>query len=82
MKRVPFASPDELLDHCRQEAVDLIIEYMDHDKKQRQVRLAAQEMTIEQLETYFAQQSVTAYYRKESIFFEVVAKWTKGEGHA
>jgi hypothetical protein len=75
MKRIVFESPEELLAHCRREAVDLVIEYVDQEKKQRQIRLAAEALDLETLRQSFAQQQVMAYYRKDGIFYEIVAKW-------
>jgi hypothetical protein len=75
MKRISFATPEELLEHCRKEAVELVVEYTDQEKKQRQIRLSAESLQLDALNECFAQKNVMAYYRKDGIFYEIVAKW-------
>jgi hypothetical protein len=40
MKRVTFATPEELREHCLRENLSLVVEYRDEDNRQRQVVLA------------------------------------------
>lgn len=75
MKRIPFDTPGALLVHCRQENVDLVVESTDTEKKQRQARIAAADLNAEQIVALFSQEKVMAYYRKDGIFFEIIAKW-------
>lgn len=73
MKRITFATPEELVEHCRREEVSLIIEYRDEANKQRQVVFAGER--LEEAPAYLQQAKAEAYYRKEGIFFEVHAGW-------
>lgn len=75
MKRISFGTPDELLAHCQNEAIDLIVEYTDEEKKQRQARLSSAELQLPTLIQLFSNQNVMAYYRKDGIFYEINAKW-------
>jgi hypothetical protein len=75
MKRVTFATAEELRSYCQSEQLSLVIEYRDEQQKQRQVILQGD--TLAQLETYLALADAMAYYRKDGIFHEVVAAWLK-----
>ncbi|KGT72788.1 hypothetical protein MA20_48245 [Bradyrhizobium japonicum] len=75
MKRVQFAAAEELRSFCKQAEVQLVLEYRDVNGKQRQVIL--QENDLDQVETYFTEPEVMAYYRKDGIFYEVVASWAQ-----
>lgn len=73
MKRVTFLTPEELVQHCQDEEVSLVIEYRDDENKQRQVILSGER--LEEAGTYLNRSKPEAYYRKDGIFFEVVAGW-------
>ncbi|GED66439.1 hypothetical protein BRE01_01410 [Brevibacillus reuszeri] len=73
MKRVTFSTPEELVTHCENEEVSLVIEYRDDDNKQRQVILAGDH--LQEAASYLSRPKPEAYYRKDGIFFEVVAGW-------
>jgi hypothetical protein len=73
MKRISFATPEELRQHCLREEISLVVEYRDEQNKQRQVVLAGDRLA--ELEAYFAMPNAQAYYRKDGIFFEIVATW-------
>lgn len=76
MKRISFATPDELIQHCQKEEVSLVIEYRDEANKQRQVVLAGDR--LQEAATYWEQAKAEAYYRKDGIFFEVIPGWKQG----
>jgi hypothetical protein len=73
MKRISFATPEELREYCLREEINLIVEYRDEQNKQRQVTLAGDRLA--ELETCFAKPKAQAYFRKDGIFFEIVAAW-------
>ena len=73
MKRITFTTPDELVAHCLQEEVNLVIEYRDAANKQRQVILSGDR--LQEAATYLDYNKPEAYYRKDGIFFEVIAGW-------
>jgi hypothetical protein len=73
MKRITFATPEELMQHCLQEEVSLVVEYRDETNKQRQVVLAGERLA--EAEAYMGKAKSEAYYRKDGIFFEVIAGW-------
>lgn len=73
MKRLAFATPDELIDYCQQEEVALIIEYRDAQRKQRQVTLKGE--ALRDIAAYFREEQVMAYFRKEKLFYEIKAEW-------
>ncbi|WNC17051.1 hypothetical protein [Brevibacillus brevis] len=73
MKRIAFATPEELIQHCRKEEVGLVVEYRDETNKQRQVVLSGERLA--EVETYMNSAKAEAYYRKDGIFFEVIAGW-------
>ncbi|GIO07142.1 hypothetical protein J31TS6_31700 [Brevibacillus reuszeri] len=73
MKRVTFLTPEELVAHCENEEVSLVIEYRDDDNKQRQVTLAGER--LKEAAEYLRRPKFEAYYRKDGIFFEVVVGW-------
>lgn len=73
MKRIAFATPDELIRHCQQEEVSLVVEYRDEDRKQRQVVLSAERLA--DVKTYIELPNAEAYYRKDGLFYEVIASW-------
>lgn len=73
MKRITFATPEELIQHCRKEEISLVVEYRDEANKQRQVILSGER--LREAETYMNLAKSEAYYRKDGIFFEVVAGW-------
>lgn len=73
MKRITFATPEELRQHCLQEEVSLVVEYRDETNKQRQVILAGERLV--EVDSYIRQAKSEAYYRKDGIFFEVIAGW-------
>ncbi|MFY0543338.1 hypothetical protein [Brevibacillus sp. H7] len=75
MKRIAFATPEELTEHCLREEISLVIEYRDEHNKQRQVVLQGEELN--ELEEYFRYSGVTAYYRKDGIFYEIKAEWLR-----
>ncbi len=75
MKRISFASAEELIAHCRQENVALVVEYQDENNRQRQVTLA--EDTLADVEAYLRKPNAMAYYRKDGIFYEIVAAWLR-----
>lgn len=75
MKRISFATPEELRQHCLQEEISLVVEYRDEQNKQRQLILQGE--TLDRLQEVFGYPGVTAYYRKDGTFYEVVAKWLK-----
>jgi len=70
MKRIVFATPEELVEHCLQEEVSLVVEYRDESNKQRQVVLTSEQLS--QAPAYLSYDKSEAYYRKDGIFFEVV----------
>ncbi|MED4581632.1 hypothetical protein P9578_02400 [Brevibacillus choshinensis] len=73
MKRITFAAPEELMQHCLNEEVSLVVEYRDETNKQRQVVLAGDRLA--EADTFIRQAKSEAYYRKDGIFFEVIAGW-------
>lgn len=73
MKRITFTTPEELVEHCQREDVNLVIEYRDAANKQRQVILAKDR--LQEAVTYLSYAKAEAYYRKDGIFFEVIAGW-------
>lgn len=73
MKRIAFATPEELIEHCQKEEISLVIEYRDEANKQRQVILAGERLG--EAAAYLKQAKAEAYYRKDGIFFEVLAGW-------
>ncbi|MFD2371979.1 hypothetical protein ACFSO0_18795 [Brevibacillus sp. GCM10020057] len=73
MKRIAFATPDELIRHCLHEKVSLVVEYRDEDNKQRQVILAGERLA--DVPKYIGLPKAEAYYRKGGLFFEVIAGW-------
>lgn len=75
MKRITFATPEALLVHCVQEEVRLVVEYQDEQNKQQQLTLVGDGLA--QIEQLFTFSNVMAYYRKDGIFYEVVAAWNK-----
>jgi hypothetical protein len=75
VKRIPFATPEELRQHCLREEISLVVEYRDEQNKQRQVILQGEKLAG--LEEVFGYPGVMAYYRKDGIFYEVVAGWLK-----
>lgn len=75
MKRLNFATVDALIQHLREEQVTLVVEYRDEAGKQRQVTLT--EDRVEEVGEWLAQAKAMAYYRKDGIFYEIVAEWLK-----
>jgi hypothetical protein len=73
MKRVTFATPEELREHCLRENLSLVVEYRDEDNRQRQVVLAGERLN--ELEAFIDRPKAEAYFRKDGIFYEVVAGW-------
>lgn len=73
MKRITFATPEELMQHCLKEEVSLVVEYRDETNKQRQVVLTGDRLA--EADSYIRQAKAEAYYRKDGIFFEVIAGW-------
>jgi hypothetical protein len=73
MKKIVFATPEELIAHCQQEEVNLVIEYRDEENKQRQVILTGDRLS--EAATYLGFAKREAYYRKDGIFFEVITSW-------
>lgn len=72
MKRIVFATPEELVEHCLREEVSLVVEYKDEANKQRQVVLAKEQLS--QAPVYLRYDKAEAYYRKDGIFFEVAVQ--------
>lgn len=75
MKRVRFADAQELRSFCTEAEVSLVVEFRDENKKQRQVILQGE--SLDQVQDYVARPEAVAYYRKDGIFYEVVATWLK-----
>ncbi|WP_139489446.1 hypothetical protein [Brevibacillus dissolubilis] len=75
MKRITFAAPEEVADYCREEDVILVVEYQDENGRQRQVKLAPDQ--LQDLGVYWEKPGTMAYFKKEKIFYEIVAGWTK-----
>ncbi|MGO0060759.1 hypothetical protein ACTID9_12230 [Brevibacillus fluminis] len=73
MKRLAFATPEELTAYCMAEEVALIIEYRDEQGKQRQVTLKGD--ALGDLAGYFGQRDVMAYFRKDKLFYEIKPEW-------
>jgi hypothetical protein len=73
MKRVTFATPEVLREHCLRENLSLIVEYRDEENRQRQVVLEGERLN--ELETYINRPKAVAYFRSAGIFHEVVAGW-------
>lgn len=73
MKRIVFATPEELIQHCENEQVSLVVEYRDEAGKQRQVVLGGERLP--EAKTYIESPKAEAYYRKDGVFYEVVASW-------
>ncbi|QQE72964.1 hypothetical protein KDJ56_13520 [Brevibacillus composti] len=76
MKRVTFASLEELKVHCQEHELSLVIEYQDEVKKQRQVVLAGERLT--DADTYLGMPGAMAYYRRDGVFYEVIPAWQRG----
>lgn len=75
MKRLKFASVDECIQHLIEEQVQLVVEYRDEDRKQKQITLT-QEL-IKEVGEYLSKPGAMGYYRKDGIFFEIIAEWLK-----
>ncbi|BAH43208.1 hypothetical protein BBR47_22310 [Brevibacillus brevis NBRC 100599] len=73
MKRITFTTPEELIQHCQSEAVSLVVEYRDDVNKQRQVILTGEQLA--EAQTYLNFSKSEAYYRKDGLFYEVIAGW-------
>lgn len=73
MKRTVFATPEELIRHCLREGVSLVVEYRNEENKQRQVVLAGERLA--EVGNYLDAPKAEAYYRKDGLFFEVIAGW-------
>ncbi|MFG0216732.1 hypothetical protein ACFU8X_27115 [Brevibacillus porteri] len=73
MKRITFATPEELIQHCQLEDVSLVVEYRDDVNKQRQVTLTGEQLA--EAQTYLNFSKSEAYYRKDGLFYEVIAGW-------
>lgn len=73
MKRIIFDTPEQLIEQCQKEEVSLVIEYRDEDSKQRQVILTGEKLA--EAKKYLDFSKSEAYYRKDGIFYEVVAGW-------
>ncbi|MGD8191632.1 hypothetical protein ACQCN2_16750 [Brevibacillus ginsengisoli] len=75
MKRLKFATVEALILHLREEQVNLVVEYRDEAGKQRQVTLTQDR--VEEVGELLTQSQAMAYYRKDGIFYEIVAEWLK-----
>ena len=75
MKRLKFATVEALVQHLREEQVNLVVEYRDESGKQRQFTLTPDR--VEEVGELLAQTQAMAYYRKDKIFYEIVAEWLK-----
>ncbi|GAB1532982.1 MULTISPECIES: hypothetical protein [Brevibacillus] len=73
MKRITFTTPEELIQHCQSEEVSLVVEYRDDVNKQRQVILTGEQLA--EAQTYLNFSKSEAYYRKDGLFYEVIAGW-------
>lgn len=73
MKRITFTTPEELIQHCQLEEVSLVVEYRDDVNKQRQVILTGEQLA--EAKTYLDFSKSEAYYRKDGLFYEVIAGW-------
>ena len=75
MKRLKFVSAEECIQHLLDEQVHLIVEYRDEDRKQKQITLT--EERIQEVGEYLLKPGAMGYYRKDGIFYEILAEWLK-----
>jgi hypothetical protein len=73
LKRKQFQSAAELTAYCQENQITLSVEFMDEQRKLRQVVLSPDESS--QLEAYLHKPGVFVYFRQDGIIFEVVAAW-------
>ncbi|EJL24409.1 hypothetical protein [Brevibacillus sp. BC25] len=73
MKRITFSTPEELIQHCQSEEVSLVVEYRDDVNKHRQVTLTGEQLV--EAQNYLNFSKSEAYYRKDGLFYEVIAGW-------
>ncbi|EMT53814.1 MULTISPECIES: hypothetical protein [Brevibacillus] len=76
MKRVTFASAQELKEYCLEQELSLVVEYRDDQNKQRQVILSGER--LEEAGMYLDRPKAEAYFRKDGVFHEVIAGWQDG----
>ncbi|MGC5327037.1 hypothetical protein [Brevibacillus sp. SYSU BS000544] len=75
MKRLKFASVEDCIQHLIEEQVQLILEYKDEDRKQKQVTLTQER--IREVGEYLSKPGALGYYRKDGIFYEIIAERLK-----
>lgn len=75
MKRLAFATPEQLAEYCSGEHVTLIVEFTDEEGRQQQVTF--QEDTLSLAGEFLQKKNAMAYFRKEKLFYEIVAEWLK-----
>lgn len=75
MKRLKFTSVGDCIQHLVEEQVQLIVEYRDEDRKQKQITLTQER--IEEVGDYLSKPGAMGYYRKDGIFYEIIAEWLK-----
>lgn len=75
MKRLKFATVEDLIQHLQEEQVQLVVEYLDESRKQRQLTLTPDRS--QEVGEWLAKPQAVAYYRKDGIFYEIIAEWLK-----
>ncbi len=73
MKRLLFDTVEELIKHLQEEQVNLLVEYRDEARKQKQLTLTSDR--YEEVGEWLAKTGAAAYYRKDGVFYEIVPKW-------
>lgn len=75
MKRLKFATVEQLIQHLIEEQVQLIVEYRDEDRKQKQITVTQER--VQEVGEWLSKPSAMGYYRKDGIFYEIIVDCLK-----